>query len=165
VKSKNYGCLVSVTLIVFFGGLWVPAEPLKLAAIAFLGFVGFYAYLRGPFGLRPNPNLSNDVTPGLAGAWKRLFHALRAPVALELGSAGEFRPESRYVYVWTIIALWLGASTAILDSSPLYFGLAWGALLVCRLALAERRIEDLRAVLANHIQETKHPRRSLQIPR
>ena len=154
------GCLIGlVWLVAFFGGLAADSRPVKLAAVVSLGLLSFYHYLRGPFGLRPDPEIVMDPQPGLLGALERLFEALHAPLVavspFDPLSLEQFRPEARHVIIWMMVTIQVMMYTFILDLRPLFIAIAAFACLVCRLAVAERRVEDLRTVLATHLKNSR----------
>jgi len=121
---------------VFFCGLFVPSALIKMPAFVTLSLLIFILYLVSVTGKSQSVGAMNILT------------ALYAPLQA-LWPHGDFRPLAEHVGFWISVAFLATAGTMMLDWPDRYMGLAWIASLLCRLALAEREIENLQAEFSN----------------
>jgi len=115
--------------IVFLGGLlanWLAApSPLRLVLFCAMAVLLLCALLIGP--------------GTFASKLARIFEALYAPCHA-ISMPADYRPVSDHVSFWALVLLLVAAGTAMLDWPIRYIGVPFAALLLCRLALAERNI-------------------------
>jgi hypothetical protein len=144
-KAKILGCVVPV---IFIGGLLVPDRGLK--AVCFALFAGMYLYLL----VRSSGLLAFLCQTG--HALEALFHIFFSDYGLEEPSPRRFRPSPQDVQFWFAITLILFGAEIMVDLSSRYATASLAAFFVCRLGVAERRIEDLRAACIQHFTTAAH---------
>jgi hypothetical protein len=134
-------------LLVFLCGVFVRSAPIRVAAFVTVSLWFIFA-------LWTLCSVSAVGKRGPTGALSTAYAALWAP-GLALWGFPQDDPNlfgrlvDEHGGFWFLVALWATAGTLMFGWPDRYAEGALLAFLLCRLALAERKIEDLRAELSN----------------
>lgn len=121
-------------VLALFGGLlgrwFVPSSPVKLVSFVVFAFLLLWSYLL-------------QTRSGLKG----LSDAICAPAEAIFTTRADYIPLEDHALFWLFVLILTALGGVIIDLSPYYLVTGLIAFFICRLALAERHVENLKSAL------------------